>query len=173
MSKPDPVQITFDGPLCRQEGAWEVDFGGQRVSASFARVSNNSVQLTATPPTVPSPTTVDVKIVYNSQPLHVSPQSIFYYSPYALDNVSIQSSTSFLIQGRNFPVLPTKPVVILRVYLSTALSPHMFLLLVETHDAHAVRIPMLHLSPCFYSFTRVDSMQAPGTRETGNTGAAS
>ena len=139
-SKPDAVGVTFEGANCSKAGVWEVAFGGQRVPAIFARASNTTtVVLQATPPSAPSPTTVDVKVIYNSQTLHVSPRALIYYGPFALDRAVLRSRTSFLIHGRNLPVLPVKPTVALRISLATSLSPRLFSLVVGAHTNQTVR----------------------------------
>jgi len=139
-SKPDPVSVIFEGANCSDEGVWEVAFGGQRVQATFARASNTTtVVLQATPPSAPSPTTVDVKVIYNSQTLHASPRALVYYGPFALDRAVLRSRTSFLIHGRNLPTLPLKPTVALRVSLATSLSPRLFSLVVGDYTNQTVR----------------------------------
>ena len=140
ISKPDPVSVIFEGPNCSKAGVWEVAFGGQRALATFAEASNTTaVLIQATPPSVPSSITVDVKVFYNSQAVHVSPQALVYYGPFALDRAVIQSSSSFIIHGRSLPVLLIKPTVALRVSLSTSLSPRLFSLVVGDHTNQTVR----------------------------------
>jgi hypothetical protein len=140
-SSPDHIELSFDGSPSCQAGVWEIAFGGQRVLADFARLANAStIVLTAKPPAVPSPRlTVDVKVLLNSKTLHVSPQALVYYGPYALDRAILQSNTSFLIEGRNLPVV-SKPTAALRVSFLSTLSPRLFSLVVEDYDNQTVLI---------------------------------
>jgi hypothetical protein len=115
-----------------------------RVPADHAYAENNTFRLTSTPPKQSTAyLQVDVTAIRNGETVHLSPQALVYYGPFAIFDAVVASNASFRASGRHLPMLSTNPTVTLRVTLASSISPLFLSLLVTASEKDYVRLLLL------------------------------